>query len=203
MGFDIGVGVGGYIGLNLALKSPKLVDGLIILNTTSSSSGWVEWAYHKVNLHSLKKSTTIPESVLDYLIWHHLGNNAKDNVGLTALYRNHFLNELIPSNLYLLIQSFANRKELNISKDSLKMPILNIVGEHSPNVDATLNINMKVDPAKSTWMKINDTGMVLEEQPGKVAEAISLFLQGLGYTLNLSRSRSATVRPQNLPIRGD
>ena len=44
--------------------------------------------------------------------------------------------------------------------------------------------------------------MVLEEQPEKVAEAICYFLQGLGYTLKILRSRSATVRPSKLELKG-
>jgi hypothetical protein len=34
-------------------------------------------------------------------------------------------------------------------------------------------------------MKIQDAGMILEEQPAKVAEAVKLFLQGLGHTVVL------------------
>lgn len=30
-------------------------------------------------------------------------------------------------------------------------------------------------------LQISDCGMVLEEQPNKVSEALRLFLQGLGY----------------------
>jgi hypothetical protein len=29
---------------------PKLVDGMVLLNCNSSSSGWLEWAYHKMNM---------------------------------------------------------------------------------------------------------------------------------------------------------
>ena len=203
----MGVGMGGYIGLNIAVKSPKLVDGLIAINTTSSSAGWMEWACHKVNISSLRRANTVPESVLDFLIWHHLGNSAKDreskNFGLVSLYKSYFTTEINPTNLSLLLQSYANRKELNLTRASIKMPVLNIVGESSPHVDATINMNMKVDPAKSTWMKISNAGMVLEEQPEKVAEAIILFLQGLGYTLKIMRSKSATVRPTKLELKGN
>jgi len=202
----MGVGMGGYIALNIAVKTPKLVDGLITINTTCSSAGWMEWASHKVNISALRRANSVPESVVDFLIWHHLGNSAKDreskNFGVISLYRSYFSTETNPSNLSLLLHSYANRKELSLSRASIKMPVLNIVGESSPHVDATINMNMKVDPAKSTWMKINNAGMVLEEQPEKVAEAMILFLQGLGYTLKIMRSKSATVRPTKLELKG-
>ena len=39
---------------------------------------------------------------------------------------------------------------------------------------------------RCTWMKIQDSGMIIEEQPTKVVEAMKLFLQGLGYNLKKS-----------------
>ena len=44
----MGVGCGGHLALSLSVRSPELVDGLVLINTTSASSGWMEWAYHKV-----------------------------------------------------------------------------------------------------------------------------------------------------------
>ena len=52
-------------------------------------------------------------------------------------------------------------------------------------------------------MKIQDAGMILEEQPAKVAEAVKLFLQGIGHTVvllrktnpNPARSKSLTTVP--------
>ena len=29
---------------------PKLVDGMVLINCNSASSGWLEWAYHKMNM---------------------------------------------------------------------------------------------------------------------------------------------------------
>ena len=82
------------------------------------------------------------------------------------------------------------------------MSCLNMVGEFSPHVDLTVDFNGRLDPEKCTWMKINDAGMVLDEKPEKVAEAVSLFLQGLGHTLKVQRSKSANVRPSKLQLKG-
>ncbi|KAL1456778.1 hypothetical protein WDU94_001479 [Cyamophila willieti] len=41
-------------------------------------------------------------------------------------------------------------------------------------------------------MKISDCGMVLEEQPSKLTEALRLFLQGLGYAVKLGRPKFTT-----------
>uniref|UniRef100_A0A6B0U0S8 Secreted protein n=1 Tax=Ixodes ricinus TaxID=34613 RepID=A0A6B0U0S8_IXORI len=59
--------------------------------------------------------------------------------------------------------------------------VMLVAGALSPHLDDTVNMNGRMDPTTSSWMKISDCGMVLEEQPGKVSEAFRLFLQGLGY----------------------
>ena len=74
-----------------------------------------------------------------------------------------------------------------------------MTGDQSPHVDATVVFNGRLQPNKCTWMKFQDSAMVLEEQPAKVAEAVKLFLQGLGHTLAKRRSSSSktgeSIRP--------
>jgi len=52
----------------------------------------------------------------------------------------------------------------------------------------------RLDPAKCTWMKIRDAAMVLEEQPNTAAEAITLFIQGMGYVMKKTNTAQATSR---------
>jgi len=204
----LGVGLGANVLVRLAFRRPKLVEGLILLNSTVSTASWVEWAYHKKNLKSLlKKSLKFPESVSEYLVWYHLGtlggDRCIDSMSLASIYRQHFGTQVNQNNLSLLIQAYVTRTEVKLARDlasngktmygacrTLKMPVINMVGDQSPHVDATVTFNGKLDPARCTWMKIQDAGMVLEEQPLKAAEAIRLFLQGLGYTLRTARSKS-------------
>ena len=70
---------------------------------------------------------------------------------------------------------------------SLQIPVLNVVGAFSPFVDETVQLNGKLNPANVNWMKIQDSSMVIEEQPGKIAEAFRLFMQGQGYCLKLRK----------------
>lgn len=203
------------------------MDGLILINCNSQTTGWMEWAYHKVNMKQLKKVRHVPDSVVEYLIWHHLGSlgslgsptsRGLDVVSLASIYRQYFATQVNPCNLSLLEQTYANRTDLHLSRDmatngkpmhgqssrTLKMPVLNMVGDYSPHVEATVTFNGRLDPTQCTWMKVGDSGMVLEEQPQKVAEAMKLFLQGLGHTLRPSRSQSVTTTPTklNLQLKG-
>jgi len=212
----LGVGLGANVLIRLARRRPKLVEGLVLLNCSSGSSGWVEWAYHKVNIQQLKKVRTVPDSVVEWLIWYHLGNltgRGLDTISLASIYRQHFTSHLSPANLGGLTHSYASRTDLGLARDlsplgktlrgarrSLSMPVLNMVGDQSPHIEATVTLNGRLDPALTTWMKVGEAGMVLEEQPQKVAEAMLLFLQGLGHTLALARSRSVANTPKRLTI---
>jgi hypothetical protein len=56
------------------------------------------------------------------------------------------------------------------------------MGDHSPHDDDVVETNGRLDPTNSSFVKFADCGgMVLEEQPAKMAEAMRHFLQGLGY----------------------
>ena len=58
-----------------------------------------------------------------------------------------------------------------------------IIGDYATNfMEDAMEFNSLCDPTKSNFVKLADAGAVVyEEQPVKVAEAIRLFLQGLGY----------------------
>ena len=105
------------------------------------------------------------------------------------------------SDLGLAREIAANGKPLFGATRSLQTPVLNMTGGHSPHVEATVAFNGRLQPNKCTWMKIQDAAMVLEEQPGKVAEAVKLFLQGLGFVFRPRRlaAAAAAAKKQQSP----
>ncbi|XP_061718577.1 protein NDRG3 isoform X4 [Cydia pomonella] len=191
-----GVGAGANIFARFALAYPQKVDALALINCTSNQSGWIEWAYQKMNTRSLR-SRGMTQNVLDYLMWHHFGKFPEErNHDLTQMYRMHFNRNVNPTNLSLFIDSYLRRTDLGISRDAetIKAPVLNITGALSPHVEDTVTFNGRLNPNNSTWMKISDCGMVLEEQPGKISEAFRLFLQGEGYVAPLSPTKIVLFR---------
>jgi len=200
----LGSGLGANILARLAWRRPKLVEGLILINCDIQSAGWLEWGYHKVSMKNMGKAIVLPDPALEFLIWFHFGkvdsDQTKSNVRLASSLKQYLQSNLQPANLAKLLDSYIKRNPLKLSREiaangktihgatrTLKMPVLNVVGEQSPHVDATVVLNGKLDPANCTWMKIREAGMVIEEQPEKVSEAVKLFLQGLGYTLRKTR----------------
>lgn len=176
-----GVGAGANVLARYALHSSR-IDALVLINCTSTQAGWTEWLYQKMNTRQLR-SSGMTQGALDYLMWHHFGRSTEDrNHDLAHVYKECFA-QVNPINLSMFIDSFLRRTDLSISRESktIKIPVLNMTGSLSPHVDDTVTFNGRLDPSKTSWMNVSDCGMVLEEQPAKVAEAFRLFLQGEGY----------------------
>ncbi|KAL0280340.1 UNVERIFIED_CONTAM: hypothetical protein PYX00_001661 [Menopon gallinae] len=186
-----GVGAGGNVLARFSLQHPDKVEALCLINCVSTTAGWIEWGYQKLNARHLR-SKGMTQSVLDYLMWHHFGRGTEErNHDLIQVYKDYFEHHVNPTNLALFIDSYIRRTDLHISRDiesknhkdspTLSMAVMNITGSLSPHVEDTVTLNGRLNPTNSSWMKISDCGMVLEEQPGKVSEAFRLFLQGQGY----------------------
>lgn len=160
-----GVGAGANILARFALLHPEKVVALCLVNCPSTSAGWIEWGYQKLNARHLR-SKGMTQGVLDYLMWHHFGRNTDErNHDLVQVYKTYFEKNVNPTNLALFIDSYVKRTDLNIERQeaggkreeskTLKMPVLNITGSLSPHVEDTVTLNGRLDPTNSTWMKVS------------------------------------------------
>lgn len=207
-----GVGLGANVLSRYALFNPAAFDGLFLMNATASKSSWSEWFYQKLNMYYLASVATsltgsFPQTTQDYLMWHHFGSLDEDrNRDLVQIYRTLFSGKnLNARNLSLLIDSYIKRSDLGITRGdkekNFKCQVLLMCGALAPHVGDTVAFNARLNPENSTWMKLSDCGMVLEELPAKVCEAFRLFLQGLGYSLAAyNRRRSSISRKESLAL---
>lgn len=197
----IGVGMGANVMARVALKNPDLVDGLFLINPVPTTAGWMEWAYQKRNIYYLNSLVSgmlsagdiyhrsqFPQSIIEYLIWHHFGSPMEERCDdLKNMYKSYFSSYKIrPKNLALLIDSYLRRDDIGCSRDEgqdISCASLVLCGNDSPYLEDSINMNQRLKPERSTWMKLFDCGLVLDEQPDKVSEAFILFVQGLGLGL--------------------
>ncbi|XP_069175043.1 protein NDRG3 isoform X5 [Procambarus clarkii] len=203
-----GVGLGANILARYATKYPCDVDALVLVNCSSTQAGWIEWGYQKLNIRHLRAGTMTTGTV-DYLLWHHFGKREECNQDLVTVYRQHFEKALNATNLGLLVDSYIRRTDLGIVREldpnkkkdvrMIRCQVLNITANHSPHIEDTVTFNGRLDPTLSTWMKIQDCGLVIDEAPGKVVEAFRLFLQGQGYAVSGSRRSSAVSIGEVVP----
>ncbi|XP_071957985.1 protein NDRG3-like isoform X2 [Antedon mediterranea] len=187
-----GVGAGANILARFELEHPTYVRGLTLINCVASTATWSEWGHQKFSSFYLK-GKGMTNFTQEYLLWHYFGKKTlESNHDLVAVYRENLAKSVNSANLAQFINTYIKRTDLNIVREldkgkkknarTLKCNTMLICGKNSPHINDTVEMNGRLDPAKSTWVNISDCGgMILEEQPSKLAESFRYYLQGIGY----------------------
>ncbi|XP_040291262.1 protein NDRG3 isoform X2 [Bufo bufo] len=201
----IGVGAGAYVLSKFALDHPDLVEGLILINIDPCAKGWIDWAATKLS----GWTTNIVDTVLAHLFGY---EEYQSNLDLVQTYRLHIAQDINQDNLQLFVNSYNSRKDLEIerpllasnnSEGTLRCPALLVVGDSSPAVDAVVECNSRLDPTRTTLLKMADCGGLPQAvQPGKLAEALKYFVQGMGYMPTSGMTRLVRSRTHSASSSG-
>ncbi|KAF0036043.1 hypothetical protein F2P81_011355 [Scophthalmus maximus] len=172
----IGVGAGAYVLTKLALNQPGLVEGLVLINIDPCAKGWVDWAASKLSGWT--------SNMVDIIMGHHFSTDElTENKEIIQTYRLHISQDIPQDNLAMFYGSYDG------------CPALLVVGDTSPAVDVVVECNSRLNPTKTTLLKMADCGGLPQVvQPGKLAEAFKYFVQGMGYMPTAGMTRLVRSR---------
>jgi pimeloyl-ACP methyl ester carboxylesterase len=179
-----GVGCGADILARYAMLCPSRVRGLILVNPSLQGSDWISptWLFSKLAVWLMKgrqMEDGVPPLALSSLLNHSLGPGAS---GEAARIFRDSVSCQDPHNLSLLLHSFLSRSTIATEFAlAARCDCLLVVSGNFQGKTELVNLVSQMEINRATLLEVPSTsGLVLLEEPGKVATALCYFLQGLG-----------------------
>ncbi|XP_071793089.1 protein NDRG1-like isoform X2 [Asterias amurensis] len=185
----VGEGAGSTIMVRFAGIAGKRILGMILLECTSGSAGFLEWAEGKFASWKLDKLHKMNPSTEKYLLWHHYGGR-KATAEAAKEFHSSLHDRMNAHNLSLFINVFQSRTDITHCLKELTCPVLIVTGHDSPHISEVEKVFNALPKGEKTFLKAEDVGGDIKvEHPEKLAESMQYFIQGIGGLPSLPLTR--------------
>ncbi|XP_040573586.1 uncharacterized protein ZK1073.1 [Lepeophtheirus salmonis] len=184
----LGVGLGANVIARFGMMHKTRCLGIVCIHPTATKSGVMEHFRDKIGTWKL----TPKSDSESYLMFHRFGHKMDSATNKSAaydLYKNELKAiQMNQKNVNSLVNSFLNRDDITASlSKGMECECLLICGTKCTafiqNIETFYN---NCDKTKTSLIKIDEVGDVLEEVPSKLSQSILLFCKGLGWLTSLT-----------------
>lgn len=175
----IQVGTGANILIRFARKYPELVNGLFLSNFTSTPKGWLSPLKDRTIAHILSGANKPSQLLSKFALRQYWRQRKTIYSGHASAHYTHPAFNV--HNFALFLNAHLDQSKLNLKKESLTCPVLLIASQNSGSLDDTIEVVSKLNPAITSYLRVDDSIDAMQDKQKIVADALSLFLQGLGY----------------------
>lgn len=176
----IGDGAGANIIVRFGMMHVTRCLGVVLIHPVGNASTIMESFKDKFN--KWKIGTTGENIIAFRKFGHKLDDAAEDKENALQEFKSKLGMNVTRKNLNLFMDAYLNRKDIisRLEKE-LTCDTLVVVGSKSAHVSAAETMFSKMDKTRSSLLKVDGVGNVLEEAPAKLAHSVLLFCKGLGW----------------------
>ncbi|CAN8066858.1 unnamed protein product [Agarophyton chilense] len=179
-----GIGLGGAILLQAAATKPKAFAGLVLISPVFHPATHFDRLSTTVEgFFSKNLSIGLTQRIKDRFFYRWLSDDTRESNYSVSQSLEEGLDRLNSRNVVRFFETDMWRTGVEQYVKDVKAKVMLITGKESSLREHTADLFSSFDPSTTSWLDIIDCGsLVHDEYPDKVAEAISLFLQGFtGY----------------------
>eukprot|EP01129_Flabellula_baltica_P011769 TRINITY_DN5203_c0_g1_i2.p1 TRINITY_DN5203_c0_g1~~TRINITY_DN5203_c0_g1_i2.p1 ORF type:complete len:216 (-),score=34.56 TRINITY_DN5203_c0_g1_i2:7-654(-) len=174
-----GVGSGGHVLLNYAVRYPKFVLGIIGVNISCRRASWPEWFYFKAIIFNLKYNIRL-DFCKEQLIDRYFSISTQQANVDQIEYHQMQLNNMNLSNVAKYIEAYMSRGDITSKISELNKPYMFFNSRDTYYDDEFEHLMYSVIPGKANIVEKFDRGVLLtEEDPEYMFEPLELFFNGL------------------------